>query len=963
MRVIKPISLGITTRSYPLDDRKFLAISALAGFHLRRPLPLMPEIDVLPIMMETLAGQIWDVGMPKVMGEVVLAGKAMAPGGEPVSAMEVGLSIAGVEKRLRVSGDRVWQRTQDGYTFTRPAPFTEMPLGWQSAFGGPGVPENPSGKGYGGRALIAQGELAPLANVEDPRLMVLSINDVPRPAGFGLVDQTVPARQRLMGTYDDHWYRTRFPGFAADIDWRFFNAAPPDQWIQGFFEGDQPFTITGCHAEHPTIHGSLPPIRVRAFVYQDLPATEGGGRRLLEVSMRPETVLLFPNDLMGAVLFRGALEVAGSDAEDVSDVMLAYEKSADAPRGIDHYTDVHAKRTDPKDGWMYAMMQSQLSPVVTEEEKAAREALRAQEEAERTQQAQERIEFVLDGLREDHGVSVPAGIEIPDAQPIPVPFPTKDDIANLDIDFPAIMAAVDSIKADAEKQIAEAKATAEEEQKRAEAELEQRRAMIEEQLGHSTDENPEKIEKQKAEVRAKAMDGALPFGLSEELDADTILGRIDEGMARREEGAEAADPGAAPAGPKLPDDAGDALAKGAAELGQSVDFDLNAVLDEVIGANAASEPLDWNDAAAAELRGQVVDGAAQVREAMVTARLMAPEPVFPDEPLEPEVARYLGDLVREHLAQGMSFAGRDLAGADLKGADLSGLDLAGVMLETADLSGANLAGANLEKAVLTGANLEGANLAGVNLAGGNLGAVRAKDAIFAGADLTDCMMMKGDFTGANLPDTRLGKANALEASFEGAILDRSTAKSVKFIRVKFAGLKARGVRWKHAMMLELDLAGADFSDAELDKVVVYQGQGDGLILDRARLLGFSALASSFKGLRAIGCRNEADGTGFRGCDLTGADFRNSVLGQIELSEADLTDARFAGASLRGAMMFSTNLTGADFTGADLLEAKLRKATCIETCFRGASLYKAETMEAVFGNTVVENANLLGTRLV
>ena len=77
-----------------------------------------------------------------------------------------------------------------------------------------------------GGNVLEEGEDYEPSFFEDPKRLVRTKADKPAPVGFGPIDQTWPVRMRKAGTYDAEWLETRFPGFAADIDWTFFNAAP-----------------------------------------------------------------------------------------------------------------------------------------------------------------------------------------------------------------------------------------------------------------------------------------------------------------------------------------------------------------------------------------------------------------------------------------------------------------------------------------------------------------------------------------------------------------------------------------------------------------------------------------------------------------------------------------------------------------------------------------------------------------
>src|SRR5262249_11757663 len=150
--------------------------------------------------------------------------------------------------------------------------------------------KNPLGRGYWTKKTL-EGKDVPLPNVEDPQKPVTRPDAQPEPAGFGPYEFQWPQRLSKAGTYDERWLKQQLPGFANDMDPALFSTAPADQQIKGFFRGDEPFDVDGMHREKARISGSLPGLVARAFV--KLRTKEG--EELREVSMRLDTVRLFPN--------------------------------------------------------------------------------------------------------------------------------------------------------------------------------------------------------------------------------------------------------------------------------------------------------------------------------------------------------------------------------------------------------------------------------------------------------------------------------------------------------------------------------------------------------------------------------------------------------------------------------------------------------------------------------------------
>jgi hypothetical protein len=179
--------------------------------------------------------------------DVLVDGHAMAPGRKAVSSIDVRLKVAGIDKTLRIHGDRVIGNGVAGISLSRPELFTEMPLIWERSFGGTDKLDadpdhhdwdtrNPVGRGFATRVGHVLGTLAP--NVEDPRAPYRS----PKrgtPAGFAPVARHWMPRARFAGTYDKRWEDTRRPLLPSDFDEGFYQCAPEDQQIDGYLKGGE----------------------------------------------------------------------------------------------------------------------------------------------------------------------------------------------------------------------------------------------------------------------------------------------------------------------------------------------------------------------------------------------------------------------------------------------------------------------------------------------------------------------------------------------------------------------------------------------------------------------------------------------------------------------------------------------------------------------------------------------------
>ncbi len=123
--------------------------------------------------------------------DILVFGQARAPRGEPVTWMRVGVACGQVRHDAVVFGDRVWVRAGSGFVPSDPAPFTEMPLTNDRAFGGKARlmqdsvvehPVNPEGRGL--LFLEEDVEGTALPNLEHPERLIGRWSDQPRPLCF-----------------------------------------------------------------------------------------------------------------------------------------------------------------------------------------------------------------------------------------------------------------------------------------------------------------------------------------------------------------------------------------------------------------------------------------------------------------------------------------------------------------------------------------------------------------------------------------------------------------------------------------------------------------------------------------------------------------------------------------------------------------------------------------------------------
>jgi hypothetical protein len=83
-----------------------------------------------------------DFSLFKPLTDVVVVGKAVAPGGRPTEELAVSLEVQGSRKDVIVIGERRWVRAAGGVVASRPVPFAEVPLTFDRAFGAWTTPVN-----------------------------------------------------------------------------------------------------------------------------------------------------------------------------------------------------------------------------------------------------------------------------------------------------------------------------------------------------------------------------------------------------------------------------------------------------------------------------------------------------------------------------------------------------------------------------------------------------------------------------------------------------------------------------------------------------------------------------------------------------------------------------------------------------------------------------------------------------
>ncbi|MFO0758393.1 MAG: DUF2169 domain-containing protein [Byssovorax sp.] len=847
MKVIKPLRLGVLTRTFEEGPKVYLAVTLPIVFPFDEPRRILPEVALWKLAGEALGPEsALDELMPKAAGEVLVHGSAYPKGG-PATSTFARLVLGPIDKTLYVFGDRRWKLGVQ----TDPEPFTAMPLGWDRAFGGPGFAANPAGKGH---APITEGgeEIYPLPNVEHPARLVKSPLDRPEPAGFGALDLRSPERQALAGTYDGRWLEQRYPGFPEDFHWSFFNVAPRDQRLPGFFEGDEAFSLHNMHPDEPLLEGRLPGLAARCFVRRR-------GREALpldEIRTRIDTVRLFPEQRRAVAFYRGTLEIEEDDADDVLCLLAALEDPAQ-PKPIAHYQSVLEARLD-RSRPHAAIRDRDLLPDLPkgppkhdDEKLSDMDELMAKEHLVLHNAHRGAARRVEDARRaaEKHGL---------DPSKIPDVLPFAPASSSLD-DFPD---QIERATGEAEKAKAEA------EQKRAALEASARAACARSGLDYDTVLAREQKRRRLPRFSAKAELDRLQALKTLSDNAGVDLPAVRARLASPDLGARLIEAELQihevhrRFGHLLPADGAEADPALRAEIEAGVPAGKTFAGRDLTGVD-----LSGLDLAGADFEGAFLEGA-RLRDAKLDGANLK------------NAILVRADLEGASLRAAV-LTGANLGGASLRRVDLGGQSLTGVVLSGARFEGAGLAGASLHGVELSETTLEDCDMARIRLREAIILGSTFRRVVLAGADLGKTLFSGGaledvDLSAAQLASTVFASVNGARVSFRGARLDGARfVGDCAFSRADFRGASLRGANLRGTRLDGADLAGASADEADFS----------GCDLREAKLERASARDARF--VRA---------------DLRKADLRR----------ADLIQAIFQKARVDGAVFEEANLFRADF---------------------------------------------------
>ncbi len=902
LRVIKPLLLGFLCRTYRRQGHR-LALSGLVGFSFSDPdLPVSEQAmwqEIAPFLPKE---GVWDEGIPKDRGEVLLSARCHGSGGRAVSSRRVVVRVGPVAKALDVYGDRVWVRERGILRIGDPVPFTAMPIEWNRAYGGLGYGPNPVGKGFPGEPLA---DPLPLPNIEDPAHPILSPDDRPAPAGLGALGLMWSGRSGRIGRYRAEEIGREPPELPADSDWTLYNQAPPDQWLPGSFAGGETFFLEGLHPEKDRLEGRLPRIVLRSFV-----SLQDGA--FVEVPLAPETLWLFPDLEMGVMIHRGSVPVDSDDASEVVSVLLAAEDQGEA-RPPEHYLSIRDRRAqrDPKDRSRFSDVP--LLPSRLADDPRARLLDVDYHLASTPSRSGEKIGKILEHKKEmiDRALSA-----IPETGAGEPPEAQETLRKALEAKKAEVGKALDAVQNQPPKSLLDLV-----------KENEGRRISVEDPAAY-------------AEATLREGVGRIPPEIFEKanLDREGLL----RTLMRKPE-----------APPKSRGTPGVDRLETLRQKIQEIQSGAEAVTPGGLSPEkrqALGEVLGRIDRAREKMESSGIGG--KMSDSLVRTLHHFRPPDADPERARAGRERVTAGLRGERRFRGQTLRGADLSGLDLSGCDFSECDLLGADLSGSDLSGARFSGAWMAHGRLSGAHMERADFSGAGLGCADLTGVRGtganfEKAVLSGAVLDGCVLSEGLFSGAELFQVQYHRATLRKSSFPGAKFMRagrlpypaSGSDPDSGERLLFREADFSGSDFTRALFMKADFERCDFSEADLTGATFLECAGPetrfaGAILRKTAFPNATDFSRSRFGGADLALAN------LRGLDLSGADFRGATLTGADLSGANLSGARLSGVRAIGARFVKADLVSADGRGGDFRQGLFLKADLRNADFSHGSLYGA-----------------------
>lgn len=715
----------------------------------------------------------------KPFGEFMAVGTAYGPPDAEPGGFQVRITVGKASKSLDVIGDRLWHTSMLGAHSPGPAaPVQSVPLRYDHAWGGPKYPFNPVGCGY---------RTAHMPNLEVPGDHAAKYSAQAQPAGFAPIPPSWPQRSEKLRGPEGRWNRHRWPWLPEQFDYSFYNAAPPDQWIAGFFTGDEALRFENMHREHAVYATRLPGVRARCFVTKHPEKDVSLPPSLCEVPLSLDTLWVDMDQEKLVLVWRGCTPVGSVKLRDIASLLVLTEPLDEPDHPPDHYA---------------AMMTNDRVPAPAPPSAARprpdgatlKSRLQAKAEAARREvaEAEKLAQGVITGPRMTAVRAAAPAAQKPQEFAAALEAAGREAVRRIE----AVNLALAGHPSATREQLDAAGKAA---------------SLLARGLADAA-QLPARIAARKAEFDARV---AAAFPPSPTIDRTAF----DAEAARREGFKDARLRGADFSGLDLSE----------VTFAGAVLRDAKFVGATLRNADLSAAILCGADLSGADLTGARLDDA-DLHTAVVTNTVWK------------GASLTHGNLSRLDLS-GADFSAASGIRADFTGANLSGASFAGARLPQAMFRGAVLAGADCTGSDLRDADMSGVRAAGARLADASLSGLRAGQADFTGADFQRSTADGSIWKAATLATVCFRQASLVRARFAEATLSGTVFDRCNLSHAVFEDARMAGAILTNANLLRAAFDRADLSEASFDGANLYEAGFWDAILTSATWRGAEAAES------------------------------------------------------------------------------------------------------------------------
>lgn len=790
-----------------------------------------PDAAILPLAeaQKWLAGrfgqQAFDCGLQKSRGTFAVQGSAYALSSSQKQGMAVRACLGPLNRTLHVFPPRKWRRGLSGWGLEQTGLIDHLPVDWQHAYGAKDYPDNPAGLGYVADPEMAEGLALP--QIEDPLRPLRAPGEKLTPASLLPLPPQASERMAFLGTCDEQWKKQRAPFLPLDTDSRWFDEVAQDQCTQGYWAGNEAWSVAGMHPQLTEVGGRLPGYRPRLFVQRralaetpalakDQPAIEP----IEEARLELDTVWLFPDAEHVLLLYRTTLRVNDIDGEDLAALGVGVERASEPGKSVDQW--IAALWPQPPAAAVEAAPVALPQPPDAEKMKAEMLAkLQASLDARYASFAEKQAKVFTQAQQ----IAAKGGITIDPSLLKPVQAPNLAEVAkNLPAERPAFDPAAH--KAALESKLANAKAQA----------MQQF-----EQAAKKMGMDPQAMLAQ-AEAHRASVPPVDPVAAVDRLDLppkekaelhDRVAAQVakfNSGMSDLKSKLAAQDKAIAAARPKLPDlptpkpcivwtrELLEASHKAEEKLeGEHfIDLDLSGIdLSGAVLQNCTFENCLFKgakltgglfsrgrfsncDFTQADLQQALLDSST-FKDCTSTQAKLGKASL---NAVRAEKSPFDGADLTQAQAARAQFVDSSFAGAKLPQSDFSGARWQGC-----DLSGVNLQDANLAKAQFHACQLDNADLSHAALPASSWSQVTGRAVNLSDANLQNWRIDQG----CRLPELNLNNANLTRASLQYAGLENATLRGTNLSKALFSRCDLSHADGYHANATSADFTGSNLS--------------------------------------------------------------------------------------------------------------------------------------------------------